>query len=107
MTTSATLENYTTLTDVTLISLNERPETWVTVCTGHMGEYLARTCLAEASMPWRKCSVMGCALRRFVGLGSAEGRGDDGRLSRSPPSRASNGYKIFDLYKGSMGKSRR
>ena len=29
-----------------LISLSERPETWVTVCTGHMGDTSRQACLA-------------------------------------------------------------
>ena len=34
---------------------DERPDTWVTVCTGHIGDTPS---LGEGVMPWKECSVM-------------------------------------------------
>jgi hypothetical protein len=39
--------------------ISERPETEVTVCTGHMGDAFSLGKPGEeASMPWKECSVM-------------------------------------------------
>ena len=74
---------------------DERPDTWVTVCTGHIGD---TSSLGEGMMPWKHCSVMDERVRFVARL--LEGQKMT-VLCREFAISRKTGYKIFDRYKES------
>ena len=76
---------------------SERPETWVTVCTGHMGDAFSLGKPGEeASMPWKECSVMDERLRFVARLLEGDSMSE---MCREFGISRKTGYKIFDRYK--------
>ena len=51
---------------------HERPDTWVTVCTGHIGEVTLPP-LGEEAMPWKEYSVMDEGVRFVARLLEGDG----------------------------------
>src|SRR5271169_5836683 len=60
--------------------MSERPETWVTVCTGHMGDTSRQACLAGGVDALE--GVFGHGRASSVCCPTAGGRGDERGLSR-------------------------
>ena len=77
----------------TLINTVERPDTWVTDRTGHMG--YTSSLFGEGAMPWKECSVteerLQFVARRLAGEPMAE-------LCREFGISRKTDYKIFDRY---------